>query len=479
MCGIYAFLDSTSVGICQSDLKSIYGLMFLTSLRGRDSTAMIGINSSDPKNVTVHKVMGGPENLFRGKAGKEMGKKLTTKFHGVIGHGRKATIGSVNLANAHPFVWKHITLVHNGTYQKANMSELEKLANDNKIDIEGVTTDSELLTRLIAEIGPLKTLSHTYGAYALIWHDALDGHIYFCRNAQRPLSMLKGTTPSQFYLASEVSTLDWLKKFNNVSGTPESVQVNTLFKIDATKMSNCVKVCDIPFVTSSYQSGWKGGQVYKHMHNYSYRTDYDDEDDYMYGAAAVPQKFKKEEGSYDHMKKRYKPGDYIFFHVESGSMGFDTMHNVHGSGNHSSCINGDSPLYEGVQIRSFGNAQKVSELKNAHEHGTLYKGKIENIIETKTYIPRTGKNYICRVILDINTIEKVDSEKSKPKSTYDYVVFGNNKSLDSENFSRVIEHGCNWCKAPIVKEQSKSLYLLKCGELLCPECSANIVNQDL
>lgn len=481
MCGIFAFFDNSAIGFVEGDMKTINGLYNLTSLRGRDSTSMIGLNKNTPQTNVIHKVMGGPENLFKGKNGKKLRSLVTTKFHGIIGHGRKATVGSINIQNAHPFVWKNIALVHNGTYIKASKKELDELADKNGVDISGTTTDSEVLTRLIAEIGPEKTLSHCHGAYALIWHDISDGYVYFCRNSQRPLSFLSGNNSGPIVIASEQATLKWVKDYSNISGNIEQVIVNTLYRINVKKPQNIEKVGKIPFVTSSYgaTNGWNGYNNGFPSYDGQYENDYINDtidEEKSGGVFNIKGVNNKNESVYEKVNRLCLPGNKIFFRISEEGMGFNTLNTSNPDHDYSSCINGDSPLYDNVQIRSFGSGKLTESIKKKHKAGVLYKGEIERVIECKTFMTRTGKNYYARIIVKMDTIEQVPENENQQ---YNYIVLANNKSVTEEEFNRVVEQGCSWCKIPLIREQSKSLYLLKNGSLICPECSIHVLDKNI
>lgn len=103
-----------------------------------------------------------------------------------IGHCRFATVGDPTVANAHPFVYKHITGIHNGGV--ANWRELNK-QYDRKFEV-----DSQHIFANIADNEPLTELN-AWGAVAYIDSNA-PGRIYLFRSGSTSLHV------KQVYLKS-------------------------------------------------------------------------------------------------------------------------------------------------------------------------------------------------------------------------------------------------------------------------------------
>jgi len=162
--------------------QAMKDLLFLNSLRGKDSTGL-SVVKRDRTVLTRKMTVPGYEFIEYPIVEKAMG-------HGDqlwIGHGRFKTYGDVSKANAHPFEVLddegNVFLVgaHNGTL-------------DNKFTIEGLLdekydTDSEALFNWLADAPDFKeAISKLRGAWALTWWDPTSNSVHFCRNKERPLS---------------------------------------------------------------------------------------------------------------------------------------------------------------------------------------------------------------------------------------------------------------------------------------------------
>jgi hypothetical protein len=104
----------------------------------------------------------------------------------LVGHNRKATQGSINSINAHPFHSGNIVLVHNGT-----------LRGDHKKDYAPVDVDSHALAIAFDEQGAENVIPKINGAFALIWWDVSKNRLFAVRNDERPLSIVE---TDEFYV---------------------------------------------------------------------------------------------------------------------------------------------------------------------------------------------------------------------------------------------------------------------------------------
>lgn len=184
--------------------------MVITSLRGTDSTGIAALTGPGDKPKIV-KAVGDPFTLIHNEGWLKMSDFLEKKTKAVFGHGRAATKGNITSKNAHPFIHEHITLVHNGTIHYG----LED--HDKDVDV-----DSHALCIAIAKEGLKKALrSITWGAYALIVHDAKEKCVYVIRNEERPLHRL--VLPNKHILMSESSALKFLDARNKLTFSTEPV----------------------------------------------------------------------------------------------------------------------------------------------------------------------------------------------------------------------------------------------------------------
>lgn len=179
MCGLVGM-----AGFLDHDLKNaMKDLLFLDSLRGRDSTGLTAVNRE--REVLTRKfTVPGYEFIEYPVVDKAMtyGDQLW------LGHNRFRTFGAINKANAHPFEVLddegNVLLVgaHNGSLD--NKFEIESRLGGDKFE-----TDSETLFNWFCTANNYKeAIGLLRGAWSLVWWDATANTLHLCRNDQRPMS---------------------------------------------------------------------------------------------------------------------------------------------------------------------------------------------------------------------------------------------------------------------------------------------------
>ena len=204
MCGIYAVVKKRGTfGKDQGEI--LFNLGVITTLRGWDGSGVAAVNQKG-KSTSLkigsdfnHLIRSEPWNKFLDDI-----KNSKVSF----GHARAATVGNVNTDNAHPFVYKSVTLVHNGTLEDKYVS---RVSGDLKFEV-----DSNVLAKVLKEneddvCQVLKTID---GAFALMWHNTNNNTFYVARNHQRPL--FYADLHSCFVFSSEKDFLEFaLKRTKN------------------------------------------------------------------------------------------------------------------------------------------------------------------------------------------------------------------------------------------------------------------------
>lgn len=190
MCGIVGLFgkpDNSNI--------NLFNIMFSTAItRGKDSSGVFSVDKENKLKYIKDIVF--PIELILSKKYNEI---VNQNSKLIVGHCRAATRGNVTQGNAHPFKYKHITLVHNGTLT----SKMD--VGDIKLK-EKPDTDSESIAIFLAEYGVEETWKELNGDAALVWWDNITNKLYFIRNDKRPLHFSYSKNKERFYIASE----DWM-----------------------------------------------------------------------------------------------------------------------------------------------------------------------------------------------------------------------------------------------------------------------------
>lgn len=226
-------------------------MMLLTTLRGRDSTGLSGIDFQDDMTSSLVKVLGTPDQLNLIPNMTRFWERFFFRYTSVIGHCRAATKGAVSADNAHPFKSKHITLAHNGTLRNFETLKAE-------YRLPKVQVDSELIAILFAGYGAEVILPKLEGAYALIWFDETNKTMNWCRNYERPLFLAKTRDKDTIILASEKATLEWNASRHVVFyDSLEEVPVHTVFSLDMNSKNITPAPYTIPVKKWAYSNGYE------------------------------------------------------------------------------------------------------------------------------------------------------------------------------------------------------------------------------
>jgi len=187
---------------------SFYGLYALQH-RGTESA---GIATSDGERITIFKDMGLVSQVFT------EGDLATLKGNLAIGHCRYSTTGSSTWVNAQPTLrptkYGTLALAHNGNLTNTgDLAELVQKLESSPASMSGVTTDTEIMTALIAlqdeknvEASALAVLPQLEGAFSLVFMDEQTLYAARDRHGVRPLVL--GKLETGWVVASESAALD-------------------------------------------------------------------------------------------------------------------------------------------------------------------------------------------------------------------------------------------------------------------------------
>jgi amidophosphoribosyltransferase len=187
---------------------SFYGLYALQH-RGTESA---GIATSDGERILIFKDMGLVSQVFT------EGDLATLKGNLAIGHCRYSTTGSSTWVNAQPTLrptkYGTLALAHNGNLTNTgDLAELVQKLEGSATSMSGVTTDTEIMTALIAlqdeknvEASAIAVLPQLEGAFSLVFMDEQTLYAARDRHGVRPLVL--GKLETGWVVASESAALD-------------------------------------------------------------------------------------------------------------------------------------------------------------------------------------------------------------------------------------------------------------------------------
>ena len=187
---------------------TFYGLYALQH-RGTESA---GIATSDGDRILVYKDMGLVSQVFT------EGDLATLKGNLAVGHCRYSTTGSSTWVNAQPTLrptkYGTLALAHNGNLTNTgDLAELVQKLDGSATSMIGATTDTEIMTTLIAlqdeknvEASALSVLPQLEGAFSLVFMDEHTLYAARDRHGVRPLVL--GKLETGWVVASESAGLD-------------------------------------------------------------------------------------------------------------------------------------------------------------------------------------------------------------------------------------------------------------------------------
>lgn len=242
MCGLIGSASTEGMKNRGDRREVIEEGLAIDAFRGRDSTGIALIEKGKEKES--------PEIYKRDLNGFDFIQNIKVrnflndieKYSIVMGHNRSATRGTITSANAHPFQFNNITLVHNGTVDNAH-----DLASVNEA---GSVVDSAKVAYAMArENDPKGIIERCTGGFTFMWHDSKDGTLNVARNEKKPLFWCYIEKENTMYWASEESMLLHLllRRGMNIEGDILYPKPGVWYKF---KVDNLREFEKIPFALS-------------------------------------------------------------------------------------------------------------------------------------------------------------------------------------------------------------------------------------
>ena len=187
--------------------KLTYFGLYALQHRGQEAA---GIAVSDGSSLLVYKDLGLVSQVF------DESTLNTLQGHLAVGHTRYSTTGSTTWENAQPSfrttpTGTGLALAHNGNL--VNTADLAADARAQGIAANGATTDSDLLTAMLAarpdvsvEQAAMDVLPRLHGAFSLVFVD--EHTLYAARDPQGVRPLVLGRLERGWVVTSETAALD-------------------------------------------------------------------------------------------------------------------------------------------------------------------------------------------------------------------------------------------------------------------------------
>lgn len=235
ICGLHGIITDKSEANGDDFIRSAF---VANTLRGTDSSGIATIDTR--KNIyDYHKLPVGGYHFIGDRVADGMIRQASRSSTITMCHVRAATVGSVTLSNAHPFVHvsedeqRTVIGTHNGTLTGWTSKKNAKY----------YTVDSEWAINHIAEEG-FDAFEDLRGAYCFVWWDSeKQTMLNIARNKERPMYVAMLESGGMAY-ASEAGMLFWLLERHNVKmkGSILELEAGYWYKFDVHNPEDFVKV---------------------------------------------------------------------------------------------------------------------------------------------------------------------------------------------------------------------------------------------
>ena len=242
LCGIYA----SDMG--SNHLSAFRLLQLVTQTRGMHSTGLAAYYPEKDK-VELYRAVGGlealatsPDTSFSFDGGwkfipdsKPRASEKAPLFYDypelLLGHGRHATIGVIDVDSAHPFEFEDVVGMHNGTMHEYWYTKLDTYDKDMPDSYAVIKKLDQLADDEEATKEFLTTLR---GEYCFVWFNRITQTLHFYRNSARSLFMTALSDNKGMAFASEEWMLNAVSnKFNlNLKVVPLGVHQYVVLAID-------------------------------------------------------------------------------------------------------------------------------------------------------------------------------------------------------------------------------------------------------
>lgn len=413
MCGIVGVAGNVSVNM----EKVFTRLLELDTYRGPHSTGVFSVKSGG--ETVLSKCLGTPWDLADTKG-------YSSCFSGVckvlLGHNRWATKGKISKQNAHPFEFKTLAGVHNGTLRTVTGLDDHKLFD---VDSENIYHDME-------KNGVYETIPKLDGAFALAWYDKVDATVNFIRNEERPLFFTYTEDLKTVLWASEPWMLIVAAANNDVEILqPQLLPVGVLHTFDIPQVYNqkiTVRTRNIELFKPKYNT----------YTNNSFPKDKDKVTQLRPEQNDVKDKFNLD-------KFMNKEVEFSVGSKEKNSYGIAYIQ----------CwLEEDS----NIPVRVF-----------APEGGVLWEIMMSSTETFKAFIKTCGVDNNGRyLIADLRTVIEVENKVDTPVLTF---IGFEQEEISLEEYKKRTHKGCAWCSSPVDENDADELVWFQKEDFICGGCA--------
>lgn len=222
MCGIIGIYGDDLNVYAQDKRSYMHNALIFDQVRGEDGTGIACVGKGKKDTVTVFKKAMKGADFVELKGATKLLNRMN-EFQLVIGHNRSWTRGDAIDDNCHPFQFKHITLVHNGTVTNAHTLVVGK-------DHKQLDVDSAHCAYAFSLEHANDVLPRLEGSYSFVWWDHDEKTLNFARNDQRPMYFAfgAGTNDQTMYFGSEAEMILLAAKRNQLKLHTDFLQTSPM-----------------------------------------------------------------------------------------------------------------------------------------------------------------------------------------------------------------------------------------------------------
>lgn len=439
MCGLAGIINLENITWSADVNKKVFNdLLIATSLRGKHSTGVFTVPHDEKEDIClIKKAVSASEFVQLDDYNNIMKNFNDCRY--IIGHTRYATTGVISDANAHPFSYENILLIHNGSVN--NKHQICQLSDKSGMDCD---VDSESLAVALSKNSIEDFVKKIQGAFAIIWYDRETRKLNFIRNTERPLhfGIVTGSEKNIIF-ASEAEAIYFVAKRNGL-------ELSRIFSLDVGALLTFNE--DYSFDINKIYDGKKVAPAYtRYVHNSPYYNNY---------GTCTPYEYDRRFNKTTTVDDLFPEKDFKDIDMDKGDLVKFKLSNFR------EYSNKNRGTIEGVATEAPNYAVNVYNIAKASLPGGTYMvGKLSEVSTKKE------NKYI--LILDSTSIKSsLDYFYDDYDDTQDlgiqYMV--GDEMVDLKTWYKKVENGCEVCQSPISCNEDYLTSWTDTGKPICKDC---------